>query len=107
MWPVSTDTDLSPVFLTAPLLTALPSDCLTCRFHLGEFVNRFRQGSLVMRPADADSSLAAAPALLFGTVNGVIGVVVTLQKAKYEFLLRLQVRPKPASQTRWLLKLAG
>jgi hypothetical protein len=46
-----------------------------------------------MRPADADadSSLAAAPALLFGTVNGVIGVVVTLQKDKYEYLLSLQV----------------
>jgi DNA damage-binding protein 1 len=45
-------------------------------YHLGEFVNRFRRGALTMQLADADSP--PLPTLLFGTVNGVIGVIATL-----------------------------
>jgi DNA damage-binding protein 1 len=57
-------------------------------FHLGEFVNRFRRGSLVMRLPD--SELAKVPTTLFGTINGVIGVVASLPAEQYAFLARLQ-----------------
>jgi DNA damage-binding protein 1 len=57
-------------------------------FHLGEFVNRFRRGSLVMRLPDSD--LAKVPTMLFGTINGVIGVVASLPADQYAFLARLQ-----------------
>ena len=44
-------------------------------YHVGEFVNRFRRGSLVMRLPDQEN--ADVPTL-FGTVSGVIGVLATL-----------------------------
>ena len=70
-------------------------DC--CRFilqvvgeyHLGEFVNRFRAGSLVMKLADSET--ARLPTLLYGTINGVIGVIASLPRGLYTFLQRLQV----------------
>ncbi|OQR96245.1 DNA damage-binding protein [Achlya hypogyna] len=52
-------------------------------YHLGEFVNRFRHGSLVMQPPGAASSL-------FGTVSGMLGVVLPLDSTQYTFLHRLQ-----------------
>ena len=57
-------------------------------FHLGEFVNRFQRGSLVMKLPD--SELTQIPTLLFGTINGVIGVIASLPKDLYEFLSKLQ-----------------
>ncbi|CAI9779299.1 unnamed protein product [Fraxinus pennsylvanica] len=45
-------------------------------YHLGEFVNRFRHGSLVMRLAD--SNVGQIPTVIFGTVNGVIRVIASL-----------------------------
>ena len=68
-------------------------------YHLGEFVNRFRAGSLVMRlPGDGDGAglglgLDAsneAPTRLFGTVNGAIGVVASLPESTHTFLAALQ-----------------
>ncbi|KAJ1977860.1 DNA damage-binding protein 1a [Dimargaris verticillata] len=58
------------------------------RYHLGDFVNRFRHGSLVMNLAD--SHVVAKPTLLYGTVNGALGVIATLDKAQYELLHQLQ-----------------
>ena len=57
-------------------------------FHLGEFVNRFRKGSLVMRLPD--SELSHQPSLVFGTINGMIGVIVGLSLQQYQFLEQLQ-----------------
>ena len=57
-------------------------------YHLGEFVNRFRRGSLVMRLPDSDH--ANIPTLLFGTVNGVIGVLASLPEDQFTYLLGLQ-----------------
>jgi DNA damage-binding protein 1 len=57
-------------------------------YHLGEFVNRFRRGSLVMRLPDSDH--ADIPTLLFGTVNGVIGVLASLPEEQFNFLWALQ-----------------
>lgn len=82
-------------------------------FHLGEFVNRFRYGSLVMQnnsaTFQAPSALAKGPtdmvdveeatavtsgplhqSMLFGTVSGMIGVILPISKDQYAFLLRVQ-----------------
>lgn len=58
------------------------------QFHLGEYVNRFRHGSLVMKLPD--SELSSVPTLLFGTISGVIGVVATLPQDLFKFLSKLQ-----------------
>eukprot|EP00899_Mesostigma_viride_P024186 jgi/Mesvir1/4952/Mv04573-RA.2 len=57
-------------------------------YHLGEFVNRFRHGSLVMRLPDSEAS--NVPTVIYGTVSGVIGVIASLPQAQFEFLERLQ-----------------
>ncbi|KAF9666475.1 hypothetical protein SADUNF_Sadunf16G0233100 [Salix dunnii] len=57
-------------------------------YHLGEFVNRFRHGSLVMRLPDSD--VGQIPTVIFGTVNGVIGVIASLPQEQYVFLEKLQ-----------------
>ncbi|CAN4082374.1 unnamed protein product [Withania somnifera] len=57
-------------------------------YHLGEFVNRFRHGSLVMRLPD--SEVGQIPTVIFGTVNGVIGVIASLPHDQYLFLEKLQ-----------------
>ncbi|KAG0461871.1 hypothetical protein HPP92_020347 [Vanilla planifolia] len=57
-------------------------------YHLGEFVNRFRHGSLVMRLPDSEAG--NIPTIIFGTVNGVIGVVASLPHELYVFLEKLQ-----------------
>eukprot|EP00898_Chlorokybus_atmophyticus_P002114 jgi/Chlat1/2903/Chrsp2S04662 len=57
-------------------------------FHLGEFVNRFRHGSLVMQLPDSEAS--NIPTLIFGTVNGVIGVIASLSQEQYNFLSKVE-----------------
>ncbi|XP_022762657.1 DNA damage-binding protein 1a-like isoform X2 [Durio zibethinus] len=57
-------------------------------YHLGEFVNRFCHGSLVMRLPDSD--VGQIPTIIFGTVNGVIGVIASLPNEQYAFLEKLQ-----------------
>lgn len=58
------------------------------RFHTGEFVNRIRPGSLVMRLPD--SELGAVPTFLFGGVNGSVGLVASLPRDWFEMLAALQ-----------------
>lgn len=57
-------------------------------YHLGEFVNRFRHGSLVMRLPD--SEVGNIPTVIFGTINGVIGVIASLPHDQYVFFEKLQ-----------------
>eukprot|EP00644_Phytophthora_capsici_P007270 jgi/Phyca11/546802/estExt2_Genewise1Plus.C_PHYCAscaffold_220420 len=77
-------------------------------FHLGEFVNRFRYGSLVMQNnsssqaptgpsamVDVGERAPVAPAvqnqsMLFGTVSGMIGVILPISNTQYSFLIRVQ-----------------
>jgi DNA damage-binding protein 1 len=83
-------------------------------FHLGDFVNRFRPGSLATLPpspankpfppsgiagtaapaaADADAAAGAAgvgPSLLFGTVGGSVGTVTSLSEVEYHLFVGLQ-----------------
>ncbi|OIW17906.1 hypothetical protein TanjilG_19875 [Lupinus angustifolius] len=57
-------------------------------YHLGEFVNRFRHGSLVMCLPNSDAG--QIPTVIFGTINGVIGVIASLPNEQYFFLDKLQ-----------------
>ena len=57
-------------------------------FHLGEFVNRFRRGSLAMQVAEAGT--APLPTLLYGTVNGVLGLIASLPEDDFNLLLEVQ-----------------
>lgn len=59
------------------------------QFHLGDFVNKFRHGCLVMKLPDSDA--AKIPTILFGTINGAIGVLASLPQEQFKFLERLQV----------------
>ncbi|XP_033962614.1 LOW QUALITY PROTEIN: DNA damage-binding protein 1 [Pseudochaenichthys georgianus] len=60
-------------------------------FHLGEFVNVFCHGSLVLQNL-GESSTPHPGAVLFGTVNGMIGLVTSLSEGWYSLLLDLQNR---------------
>ncbi|XP_010445239.1 PREDICTED: DNA damage-binding protein 1b-like [Camelina sativa] len=57
-------------------------------YHIGEFVNRFRHGSLVMRLPD--SEIGQIQTVIFGTVSGMIGVLASLPQEQYAFLEKLQ-----------------
>jgi DNA damage-binding protein 1 len=58
------------------------------QFHLGDFVNRFQHGSLVMKLPDSEA--AKIPTVLFGTLSGAIGVIASLPQPQFLFLSRLQ-----------------
>ncbi|XP_038067172.1 DNA damage-binding protein 1-like [Patiria miniata] len=58
-------------------------------FHLGEFVNVFRHGSLVMQNI-GESTIPTHGSVLFGTVNGTVGLVTQLSEEFYNFLLVVQ-----------------
>eukprot|EP00240_Pyramimonas_obovata_P000173 CAMPEP_0118957844 /NCGR_PEP_ID=MMETSP1169-20130426/62317_1 /TAXON_ID=36882 /ORGANISM="Pyramimonas obovata, Strain CCMP722" /LENGTH=1091 /DNA_ID=CAMNT_0006905945 /DNA_START=129 /DNA_END=3404 /DNA_ORIENTATION=- len=57
-------------------------------YHLGLFVNRILHGSLGMRLPDSDA--AHIPTLIYGTVEGVIGVMASLPQDQFAILQRLQ-----------------
>ncbi|PIK43597.1 putative DNA damage-binding protein 1 [Apostichopus japonicus] len=59
------------------------------QFHLGEFVNVFRHGSLV-RGSIGESSLSTQGSLLFGTADGTVGLMTQLTEDFYKFLLEVQ-----------------
>lgn len=61
------------------------------RFHLGDIVNVFRHGSLVMQNVSEKSSPTNG-CVLYGTVNGAIGIVTQIPQEFYEFLFNLQDR---------------
>ncbi|KZS04522.1 DNA damage-binding protein 1 [Daphnia magna] len=62
------------------------------RFHLGDMVNVFRHGSLVMDHAAETLSTPTQGCVLFGTVHGAIGVVTQLPTEFYHFLSEVQTR---------------
>nr|CAG4648473.1 EOG090X00HD [Polyphemus pediculus] len=62
------------------------------RFHLGDMVNVFRHGSLVMDHAAETVNTPTQGCVLYGTVHGAIGVVTTLPPEFYQFLSEIQVR---------------
>jgi len=58
-------------------------------YHLADFVNVFRHGSLVMHHA-AEQSTPINSSILFGTVLGSIGLIAGIQKDMFEFLIQVQ-----------------
>lgn len=58
------------------------------QYHVGEFVNKFRHGSLVMRLPD--SELSTIPIVLFGAISGAVGVVASITAQHFEVLAKLQ-----------------
>lgn len=59
------------------------------QFHLGDMVNVFRHGSLVMQHL-GESSTPTQGCVLFGTVCGAIGLVTQIPPGFYEFLRNLE-----------------
>ena len=55
-------------------------------YHLSEFVNRFRVGSLVMK----NDILANIPTMLYGTISGSLGIIASLPPETYNILHQLQ-----------------
>ncbi|KAI8780683.1 DNA damage-binding protein 1 [Biomphalaria glabrata] len=60
-------------------------------YHLGEMVNVFRHGSLVMHHA-GENTTPVLGSVLYGTVNGAIGMVAQLPQDFFNFLLEVQNR---------------
>ncbi|XP_064634746.1 DNA damage-binding protein 1-like [Lineus longissimus] len=58
-------------------------------YHLGEFVNVFRHGSLVMQHP-GESSTPTQGSVLFGTVNGAICLLTQLPQDFYTFMVEVQ-----------------
>jgi len=58
------------------------------QFHLGDFVNRFRTGSLVMKLPEMETS--NIDTRLFCTSSGSIGVLACLPQKQFEFLQQVQ-----------------
>eukprot|EP01133_Synstelium_polycarpum_P003413 gene3413-3876_t len=56
-------------------------------FHVGDSINKFYHGSLVTLP---DVDAPRIPTILFATVNGSIGVIVSISKEDYDFFFKLQ-----------------
>lgn len=61
------------------------------RYHLGEFVNVFRHGSLIIHHAN-EQVTPIQSSILFGTVSGAIGLVAAIPKEMFEFLMQVQVK---------------
>ncbi|XP_014678579.1 PREDICTED: DNA damage-binding protein 1-like [Priapulus caudatus] len=60
-------------------------------YHLGEMVNCFRHGSLVMQHP-GENSTPTQGCVLFGTVNGAIGLVTQFPPEMFNFLLEMQTK---------------
>jgi len=58
-------------------------------FHIGAMVNRVQQGSLVMHVPESERC-AVTKTLIFGTADGMIGVIATLRADTYRFFHELQ-----------------
>ena len=74
-------------------------------YHLGEFVNRFRWGSLSMHVVE--SGVSQRSQLLYGTVNGVLGVVASLPADEYAFFSKLQDQLRGAAGKPGVIKGVG
>eukprot|EP00871_Galdieria_phlegrea_P002229 jgi/Galph1/3006/GphlegSOOS_G1662.1 len=58
-------------------------------YHLGELVNRIRHGRLVMQMPE--SGVCIERTLLYGTVNGTLGVIASIDEKTFHFLHSVQV----------------
>ncbi|KAL7089468.1 hypothetical protein ACP275_13G188400 [Erythranthe tilingii] len=70
-------------------------------YHLGERINRFRKGTMGFPVIDGVDDVERIPAVMFGTSNGVIGLVASLPEDEYLFWEMLQ------TNMRKMIKVAG
>lgn len=63
------------------------------RFHLGDTINVFRHGSLVMQNV-GERTTPINGCVLYGTCNGAIGIVTQIPQDFYDFLHGLEERLK-------------
>ncbi|KAF5280874.1 hypothetical protein FQR65_LT03023 [Abscondita terminalis] len=61
------------------------------QFHVGDMINVFRHGSLVMQNL-GETSTPTSGCVLFGTVGGAIGLVTQISSEFFDFLLEVQNR---------------
>lgn len=59
------------------------------QFHLGDFVNRFRHGSIVMKMSDTEVPVVSN-SLVYGTVSGAVGIIGQITAERFAFFTRLQ-----------------
>lgn len=57
-------------------------------YHLGDFVNKFQHGSLVMKLPDSEA--IKIDTMIFGTVGGAIGVIASIPADFFSFLSKVQ-----------------
>jgi hypothetical protein len=53
-------------------------------YHVGELINKFKRGNLLGK--NSDTSTIVNPSILYGTVDGTIGVISQLTKNQYDVL---------------------
>jgi DNA damage-binding protein 1 len=58
-------------------------------YHSGEFINKFRHGSLRRKVSDGDA-VDKYETVLFGTVSGMIGMLAQLPKEQHQLLAKVQ-----------------
>jgi len=59
-------------------------------YHVGEFVNRFRHGSLTLPYMSYFEECCEITTVIFGTSGGMIGVIESLPEPQYHTLKKLQ-----------------
>lgn len=64
-------------------------------YHLGDYVNAIRHGSLKSHPMPnertaGNAATRAAPSVLFGTISGAIGTILTIDREKYSQFCSVQ-----------------
>lgn len=58
------------------------------QFHLGQRVNKIEHGSLVMQMTDQDGP--ALNTLIFGTTDGMLGVIAQLKPSVFQFMVEME-----------------
>ncbi len=74
-----------PLFFLSLLLFQI-----TGTLHVGDMINVFRHGSLIMQQAAADQTVQTSGSILYGTVHGSIGIITQLSPDLFNFLKELQ-----------------
>ena len=59
-------------------------------YHLGEFVNRFRRGSLTMQLSEGGAP--PLPTTLYASVTGAVGIIASLPNETFSLLLKARTK---------------
>ena len=65
--------------------------------HVGEYINVFKHGSLSSQPTESSSAnddngnvVNSSSSVLYGTVSGAVGCILTVDKSTYDFFIAVQ-----------------